>query len=312
MVIVGAPEPTSELAASWLAMVARHQYEPERETTATKPAALLVADAPGSIATVVAQTPATAAAVPSAPTVQAEPQASPAAPPEAVADPSAPLPAGLVAAPELPAPASVSSPQAAPATTGGPAPLVGPPVGGLAASVVPPTARVAWQSRPPSPSRRPSRPHSPAPQHDRQSYRRRRNSPRRPHHQAQWHANHGGRGGWWGPRGHGGGGAYDPPVRMADLKQAVSTAVREERAALTQGSSHAVVARAAPRQAELPVGTPPAATVPHQSPAPSAPSVAASALVPGSRLHLPPVAPVAGVEFVAAGVGAQYPHPGVA
>ncbi|CAI5507498.1 unnamed protein product [Closterium sp. Naga37s-1] len=332
MVIAGAPEPTPELAASWSAMVARHQYEPERETTATKPplppapkpsttsseklpppgpAALLVADAPGSPATVVAQTLATAAAVPSAPTVLAEPQASPAAPPESVADPSAPLPAGHVTAPELPTPASVSSPQAASATTGGPAPLVGPPVGGPAAPVVPPTAPVAQQSRPPSPSRRPSRPHSPAPQQDRQSSRRRRNSPRRPHQQAQWHANHGGRGGWWGPRGRGGGGAYDPPVRMADLQRAVSTAVREERAALTQGSSHAVVARAAPRQAELSVGPPPAAPVPHQSPAPSALAVAASAPVPGSRLRLPPVPPVAGVEFVAAGVGAQYPHPGV-
>ncbi|CAI5505259.1 unnamed protein product [Closterium sp. Naga37s-1] len=200
---------------------------------------------------------------------------------------------------------------AASATTGGLAPLVGPPVGGPAAPVVPPTALVAQQSRPPSPSRRPSRPHSPAPQQDRQSSRRRRNSPRRPHQQAQWHANHGGRGGWWGPRGRGGGGAYDPPVRMADLQRAVSTAVREERAALTQGSSHAVVARAAPRQAELPVGPPPAAPVPHQSPAPSAPAVAASAPVPGSRLRLPPVPPVAGVEFMAAGVGAQYPHPGV-
>ncbi|CAI5532186.1 unnamed protein product [Closterium sp. Naga37s-1] len=297
-------------------MVARPQSEPERATTATEPplppapkpsttssekiphpgpAALLVADAPGSTATVVDQTPATAAADPSAPAVPAEPQASPAAPPESVADPSAPLPAGLAAS----------------ATTGGPAPLVAPPVGGPAAPVVPPTAPVAQLSRPPSPGRRPSRPHSLAPQQDRQSSRRRRNSPRRPHQQAQWHANHGGRGGWWGPRGRGGGGAYDPPVRMADLQRAVSTAVREERAALSQGSSHAVVARAAPRQAVLPVDPPPAAPVPHQNPAPSAPAVSASAPVPGSRLRLPPVPPVAGVEFVAVGGGAQYPHPGV-
>ncbi|CAI5506258.1 unnamed protein product [Closterium sp. Naga37s-1] len=313
-------------------MVARTQSEPERATTAMKPplppapkpsttssekiphpgpAALLVADVPGSTASVVAQTPATAAAVPSAPAVPAEPQASPAAPPESVADPSAPLHAGLVAAPELPTPASASSPQAASATTGGPAPLVVPPVGGPAAPVVPPTAPVAQLSRPPSPGRRTSRPHSPAPQQDRQSSRRRRNSPRRPHQQAQWHANHGGRGGWWGPRGRGGGGTYDPPVRMADLQRAVSTAVREERAALTQGSSHAVVARAAPRQAILPVDPPPAAPVPHQNPGPSAPAVSASAPIPGSRLRLPPVPPVAGVEFVAAGGGAWYPHPGV-
>ncbi|CAI5532592.1 unnamed protein product [Closterium sp. Naga37s-1] len=255
-------------------------------------------------ATVVAPTPATAAAV-------AEPQASPAAPPEYAADPSAPLPVGLVAAPELPTPASASSSQAASATTGGPAPLVVPPVADPAAPVVPPTAPGAQLSRPLSPGCRASRPHSPAPQQDRQSSRRRRNSPRRPHQQAQWHANHGGRGGWWGPRGRGGGGAYDPPVRMADLQRAVSNAVREERATQTQGSSHAVVARAAPRQAVLPVVPPPAAPDPHQNPAPSAPAVSASAPVPGSRLRLPPVPPVAGVEFVAAGGGARCPHPGV-
>ncbi|CAI5524383.1 unnamed protein product [Closterium sp. Naga37s-1] len=331
MVIAGSSEQTPELAASWSAMVARPQSEPEKATTATKPplppapkpsttssekiphpgpAALLVADAPVSTATGVSQTPVTAAAVPSAPAVRAEPQASPAAPPESVANPSAPLLAGLVAATELPTPASVSSPQGASATTGGLSPLVAPPVGGPAAPPVPPTARAAQLSRPPSPGRRPSRPHSPAHQPDRQTSRRRRNSPRRPHQQAQSHANHGGRGGWWGPRGRGGGGAYDPPVRMADLQRAVSTAVREERAALTQGSSHAVVARAAPRQAVLPVDLPPAAPVPHQSLAPSAPAVSASAPVPGSRLRLPPVPPVAGVEFVAAGGGAQYPHPG--
>ncbi|CAI5503003.1 unnamed protein product [Closterium sp. Naga37s-1] len=75
--------------------------------------------------------------------------------------------------------------------------------------------------------------------------------------------------------------------------------------------SHAVVAHAAPRQAVLPENPPPAAPVPHQIPAPSAPAVSASAPVPGSRLRLPPIPPVAGVEFVAAGGGAQYPHPGV-
>ncbi|CAI5523136.1 unnamed protein product [Closterium sp. Naga37s-1] len=291
MVIAGAPEPTPELAASWSAMVSRPPSEPERATTATKPplppapkpstassekipppgpAALLVADAPGPTATVDAPTPAPAAAVPSAQPVPAEPQASPTTPPVSVADPSAPLPAGLVAAPELPTPASVLSPQAASATTGGPAPLVALPGGGPAAPAVPPTAPVAQLSRPPSPGRRPSRPHSPAPQQDRQTSRRQRNSPRRPHQQAQWHANHGGRGGWWGPRGRGGGGAYDPPVRMADLQRAVSTA-------------------------------PPAAPVPHQNTAPSAPAASASA----------PVPPVAGVEYVAAGGGSQYPHHGV-
>ncbi|CAI5507592.1 unnamed protein product [Closterium sp. Naga37s-1] len=257
------------------------------------------------VPTEVAPAPAPAAAVPSAQPVPTEPQASPAAPPVSVADPAVPLPAWLVVAPQLPTPASASSPQAASATTGGPAPLVVPPVGGPAAPAV------AQPSRPPSPGRRPSRPHSPAPQQDRQSSRRRRNSPRRPHQQAQWHASHGGRGGWWGPHGRGGGGAYDPPVRMADLQRAVSTAVREERAAQAQGSSHAVAARAAPRQAVLPVDPPPAAPVPYQNTAPSTPAASASAPVPGSRLRLPPVPPVAGVEFVAAGRGSQCPHPGV-
>ncbi|CAI5533139.1 unnamed protein product [Closterium sp. Naga37s-1] len=280
-------------------MVSRPPSEPERATTATKPplppapkpstTTSEKAPPPGPEALLVADAP--AAAVPSAQPVpaepQAEPQASPAAPAVSVADPSAPLPAGLVAAPELPTPASASSPQAASATTGGPAPLVAPPVGGPAAPAVPPTAPVVQMSRPPSPGRRPSRPHSPAPQQDRQSSRRRRNSPLRPHQQAQWHANRGGHGGWWGPRGRGGGGAYDPPVRMADLQRAVSTA------------------------AVLPVDQPPAAPVPHQNTAPSPPAASASAPVPGSRLRLPPVPPVAGVEFVAAGGGSQYPHPGV-
>ncbi|CAI5532890.1 unnamed protein product [Closterium sp. Naga37s-1] len=172
-------------------------------------------------------------------------RAPPAAPPESVADPSAPVPAGLVAAPELLTPASASSPQAASATTGGPASLVAPPVGDPAAPVVPPTAPVAQPSRPPSPGRRPSRPHSPAPHQDREA------------------------------------------------------------------APHAVVAHAAPRQAVLPENPPPDALVPHQIPAPSAHAASASAPVPGSWLRLPPVPPVAGVEFVAARGETQYPHPRV-
>ncbi|CAI5531523.1 unnamed protein product [Closterium sp. Naga37s-1] len=191
---------------------------------------------------------------PSAP-VEAPP-APPAAPVSLapVAAPVASVPAGEAAArsvpalgelvapaasvPDAPAPASASSPKAASATTVDPAPMVAPPGAGPAAPAQLPAAPVVQPSRPPSPDRRLSRPHSPAPQQERETSRRRRNSPRR--HQ------------------------YRPPVTMADLQREESRAVREERAAQSQSSS----------------------------------------LRAGSRLHLPPVPPVAGVEFVAAGGGA--------
>ncbi|CAI7829948.1 unnamed protein product, partial [Closterium sp. NIES-53] len=87
------------------------------------------------------------------------------------------------------------------------------------------------QVRPHSPDRRSSRPHSPAPRQEQESSQRLRDSPRRHWQQTDWPAHHGGRGGWWGPRGCGSGGVYDPSVRMADLQQFVSNAMREERAA---------------------------------------------------------------------------------
>ncbi|CAI5509398.1 unnamed protein product [Closterium sp. Naga37s-1] len=88
---------------------------------------------------------------------------------------------------------------------------------------------------------------------------------------------------------------------MADLQREVSRAVREERAAQSQSSSlRAAPARVAPRLAEPPVVPPPAAALPPPDFAPSVHAPAASAPPSGSRLHLPPVPPVAGVEFVAA------------
>ncbi|CAI5485654.1 unnamed protein product [Closterium sp. Naga37s-1] len=101
------------------------------------------------------------------------------------------------------------------------------------------------------------------------------------------------------------GGVYCPPVTMADLQQVVSNAVRKERAAQSQSSSmHASLAYVAPRQVALPLNPPPATALSPQVPAPTAAAPAASAPAPGLRLRLPPVPPVAGVEFVAAGGGA--------
>ncbi|CAI5492843.1 unnamed protein product [Closterium sp. Naga37s-1] len=224
--------------------------------------------------------------VPSAAPVAPAPPGGFAAHPGSV--PGAPaVPAASV--PGVPAPESSSSPKAASATTGGPAPMVAPPAVDSTAPVVLQAGPVAQTSRPLSPDRRQSRPHSPVPQQERESSRRRRNSPRRYQQQAQWSGHPGGNGGWRGPRGRGGGGAYRPPVTLADLQREVSRAVREERAAQSQSSS----LRAAPAH----VAPPPAASAP----------------APGSRLRLPPVPPVAGVEFVAVGggaAGAQHtPYP---
>ncbi|CAI5486027.1 unnamed protein product [Closterium sp. Naga37s-1] len=215
------------------------------------------------------------------------------APAGGVADPPVLVPGAPVAppasVPDMPAPASVSSPKAASATTGGPAPSVAPSAAGQSAPAAMPMAQAGQPSRPPSPDRRPSRPHSPALHQERAS------------------------GGWRGPRGRGGGGAYRPPVTMADLQREVSKAVRDERAAQSQSSSmHASPARVAPRPAALPSNPLPAAAPHPQVSAPTLPAPAALAPAPGARLHLPPVPPVAGVEFVAAGggaAGARYsPH----
>ncbi|CAI5482075.1 unnamed protein product [Closterium sp. Yama58-4] len=67
---------------------------------------------------------------------------------------------------------------------------------------------------------------------------------------------------------------------------------------------HAAPTFVAARQAPLPVNRSQAAAVPAPVPPPAAPAHAASAPAPTSRLQLPPVPPVAGVEFVPAGSGA--------
>ncbi|CAI5524393.1 unnamed protein product [Closterium sp. Naga37s-1] len=309
MVIAGAHEQSPELVAAWSAVVAKPPSGPEKVTMATKPPLppapkpvttdaektlpLVPADPHGGgetgpAAPVVDPAAPAAAPVPLAPVVA--PTAS--APAGGVADPPAPAPGAPVApaasVPNVPAPLSASSPQAGSATTGGPTPMVETPA-------VEPNAPAALPTAP----------------QERESSRRRRNSPRRYQPPDQWPAHPGGNAGWRGPRGRGGGGGYRPPVTMADLQREVSRAVREERAAQSQSSSlRAAPAHVAALQAVPPVVPPPAAALPPPVLAPSAPAPAASAPPSGSRLHLPPVPPVAGVEFVAAGGGssAQYSH----
>ncbi|CAI5529747.1 unnamed protein product [Closterium sp. Naga37s-1] len=311
------------------AAVAKSLAEREKVATAMKPPVLpapkpvttvagmplpLATEAPAAETAPVQSAPVVAPVVaPSAPTADAVPLAPPFEPPVSAlatgVDPSVPVPAAHVAppaaVPAVSAPAAAVSPQAASATTGGPAPLVAP----LAPTVMP-MAPAGQPSRPPSPDHRLSRPHSPALHQERESSRRRRDSPRRYHQQSHWPAHPGGHGGWRGPRGRGGGGAYRLPVTMADLQRDVLRAVREERAAQSQSSSlRPAPALVAPRRAVPPVDLPPAAALPPPVLAPSAPAPAASAAAPGSRLRLPPVPPVAGVEFEAAGggaAGAQY------
>ncbi|CAI7778506.1 unnamed protein product [Closterium sp. NIES-53] len=215
--------------------------------------------------------------VPAVPLAASAPAGEVAAHPVPV--PSVPAaPAGAV--PGVPALASASSSLAVSATTGGPPSVVALPSVDQSPLVPPPAAPVVPPSRPPSLDRRLSRPHSPAPQQERETSRRRRNSPRRYKQQAQWPTHPGGSGGWRGFLGRGGGGWYRPPVTLADLQREVSREV-----------SRAVP----PPPAVAPLPLVPALSVP-------SPSVAAPAT--GSRLHLPPVPPVAGVEFVAAGSGA--------
>ncbi|CAI5493409.1 unnamed protein product [Closterium sp. Naga37s-1] len=252
MVIAGAPEPSPELVAAWSAAAAKPPAEPERVTMATKPP---LPPAPKPSTTVSERTPPHApadplaaqgagpsapAVVPSAPPAALGPPAplvepSASAPVGGVADPPAPVPGAPVAppafVPSVPAPASASSPKAASATTGGPAPLVAPLAAGQSAPAVTPMAPAGQPSRPPSPDRRSSRPHSPVPHQERKSSRCRLESPRRYQQQSHW------------------------PAHPGDACAASS-------------------------------------------------STAVSAPALGSRLHLPPVPPVAGVEFVAAGGGA--------
>ncbi|CAI5506010.1 unnamed protein product [Closterium sp. Naga37s-1] len=333
MVIAGAPEPSPELVASWSAVAANLRSAPETGTTAKKPPVppaprpstaiseklpppehvALSAAKPDPAGLVPAPAAPTAAPVPVAPLDLHEECCPPAAVPGALAPapgipgpppaaaPGAPAPvAGVPAAPPVgvfgsPAPVSASSLQAASVTTGGPAPPAEPPAVGRPAAAALPVAPTGQPVRK-------SRPHSPAPHQVRQSSRRRRDSPRRYQQSAQWPAHHGGQGDWRGPRGRGGG--FRPPVMMADLQREVSRAVREERAAQSQSSSmRALPAPEAPRQPVLPSSPPPVAAPPPQNPFPAAPAPTASASALGSRLHLPPVPPVSGVEFVAAGGG---------
>ncbi|CAI7823625.1 unnamed protein product [Closterium sp. NIES-54] len=284
MVIAGAPEPLRGLAAAWLVMVARPPAGPERATMATEPP---LPPAPRPVTTASERTPPLA---PAAPLVGAEagptaPAAVPSAPPASpgslapLGEPSASAPAGGVAeppasvpgvrvvpiasAPCLPAPVSASSPKAASATTGKPAPSVAPAAVGQSAPAMTAVVPAGQPSRPPSPDRD-----------------------------------------WRGSRARGGGGGHRPPVTMADLQREVSRAVWEERAAQSQSISlRALPAREAPRPAALPPNPQPVAVSSFQIQALLAPSPVVSAPAPGSRLHLPPVLPVAGMEIVAAGGG---------
>ncbi|CAI5537373.1 unnamed protein product [Closterium sp. Naga37s-1] len=143
--------------------------------------------------------------------------------------------------------------------------------------VAPPVAPTGQPRRPQSPGRRPSRPHSPLLHDERESSRRRQDSPRGRRSQGNWTARRGGR----------------------EIRQLVTSAVRDAQADVA-GPNHPQ--HAAPRP-----GVPsPAARPAAPSPRAPVPSVAAR----GNRLRLPWVPPVAGVEFVSLGGGPvtpQYP-----
>ncbi|CAI7894130.1 unnamed protein product [Closterium sp. NIES-54] len=316
MVIAGAPELSPGLIAAWSAVVAKPPAGPKRATMATGPPpppalkhVTAVSEktpphAPAAPLAGAAAGPTVPAAVPSAPPALpgslaplVEPSAS--APAGSFPQPSARVPGARVApyafAPCPPAQASASSPKAASATTGDPAPSVAPAEAGQSAPAVAAVVPSGQPSRPPSPDRRSSRPHSPAPHQEHKASRRRRESPRRYQQQSRWPAHPGGQRDWRGSRARGGGGGYRPPVTMADLQREVSRAVREERAAQSQSSSlRALPAREAPCPAVLPPNPQPVAALPPQIHVLPTPSPAESAPAPGSRLHLPPVPPVAG------------------
>ncbi|CAI5535334.1 unnamed protein product [Closterium sp. Naga37s-1] len=232
--------------------------------------------------------------------------ANPAAPP-AIADPvvAPPVPEFLAALPTVVVPVAPdaavgSSPMAVSATTGDQGPIVAPAGAVQAAPVAAPAGQQLGQCS--------SRPRSPAPREERESSRRRRDSPRRNCSQANWHAQPGGRRGWSGGRGYGSGAAYVQPISLADVQHVVLAAIREERAL-----QHLAPAPAAPSPAVSPV----AAAPPRQAvaptplaPAPAHPVPAASAAARDRRLRLPWVPQVAGLEFVTAAGGAvtaQYP-----
>ncbi|CAI7900572.1 unnamed protein product [Closterium sp. NIES-54] len=266
MVTAGAPEPLPERVAAWSAIVAKPPSVPEIGTMATKP---LVPPAPRPSTTVSERLLLPEHAVPSAaggsgPTAQVLAQAVPSA---------APAPA-----PGLPVPPSVAVPGAPTPVPGvpvvPPAVVPGAPAQASASSLQAVSATTGGLAPLLAPSAQ----------------------------QAHWPAHPGGQGDWRGPRGRGGG--YRPPMTMADLQREVSRAVREERAAQSQSSSmRALPAPETHRQHVLPSSPPPVVALEPHSPFPEAPAPAASALAPGSRLHLPPVPLVAGVEFVAEGGG---------
>ncbi|CAI5524388.1 unnamed protein product [Closterium sp. Naga37s-1] len=170
---------------------------------------------------------------PDPPVVPVNPAAPLAAVDPGVAPPVPELPAALpaVVVPVATDAAVGSSPMAVSATTGGQGPTVAP------AGAVQPVLVAASAGH--QQGQRSSRPHSPAPREERESSRRRRDSPQRNRSKANWHAEHGGRGGWAGGRGYGGGSAYVQPISLADVQRVVSAAIREERAVQRRGAATA-------------------------------------------------------------------------
>ncbi|CAI5532403.1 unnamed protein product [Closterium sp. Naga37s-1] len=279
MVIAGGPEllPVRAAVASVVrertppvsasANVAAKPPLPPAPKTASSPSVEPVAANPGSQAA--ASHPA-AVDAPLAP-VRLEPEHV--APVVVVAPPVAPVPTAPMVAP---APASVGGDlvlAAVSATTGGPAPAVVPAEAVQSAPAAPPMVPSGQRCRPQSPDRRPSRPHSPYRQDERESARRRQESPQRRPSGGSWHARRGGRAGWRGGHGRGRGGAFDAPVTMADLQRVVTTAMREERALqANQQFPHAP----APPPVVPPVAAPPAV-----APRPPALSAPYPSLLPG-------------------------------
>ncbi|CAI7824606.1 unnamed protein product [Closterium sp. NIES-53] len=167
------------------------------------------------------------------------------------------------------------------------------------------------QRHPQSPACCPSRLHSPPPCNERETNRRRRDSPRCRQPQAGWPVHRGGRGGWMGGCGYGGGwGDDDAPASIADVRHIVSAAIRDGR---TGSASQSSSLQEAPSPADPRRGAPPVvAVVVAELPraAPIAPASAPAGNAVSAGLRLPRVPPLAGMEFVSAGGGAaraQYP-----
>ncbi|CAI5531340.1 unnamed protein product [Closterium sp. Naga37s-1] len=281
MVIAGSSEPSPEPVAAWSAVVAKPPAEPGRATMAMKPP---LPPAPTPVTAVVEKTPPHAPADPLAgsETGPSAPAAVPSAPPAApgppapLVEPSASAPAGGVAEPPVPVPGAPVAPTASVPCLPAPASASSPKAASATTDEpAPSVAPAAGQSAPAvtavAPAGHPSRPPSP----DRRSS--------RPHSPA--------------------------PQQERKSSRRQREAVREERVAHSQTSSlRASSAHEAPRPAALPPNSLPVAAPPPQILALPAPSPAVSAPAPGSRLSLPPVPPVAGVEFLAAG-GASLAAP---